>query len=123
MRCRSEPWFFSLHALDAERVCFLEFGGQGGVWETLPSDGAAETEDGHGADGGAAAIRGGGKWATVDDAVADFDSGGKAVEDEASGAGLERVDEAAVCGKLGIGGVEAGGELAFEMRDGGFDFL
>ena len=93
-----QPSFGSLHALDPQRIRVLEFGGKEGIWETLPSDGAAEAEDGHGSDGGAAAVRGGRKGAAVDHAATHFDAGGEAVEDEAACTLLEGVDESGVGG-------------------------
>jgi hypothetical protein len=112
----------SAHSLNPQRICVLEFCGECFIWEALPSDGTAEAEDGHGADGGAAAIRGGGKRTAVDHAGADFDAGGEAVENQPTRAALEGVDEAGVAGKLGGGGVEAGGELALEAGKSRLDF-
>ena len=40
----------SLGALDVQWVRVLELGGKECVWEALPSDGAAEAENRHGAD-------------------------------------------------------------------------
>ena len=51
-----QPSYESLHALDPKGIRILELGGKEGIWETLPSDGTAEAEDGHGADGRAATV-------------------------------------------------------------------
>jgi hypothetical protein len=112
----------SAHPFNPQRICVLEFCGECFVWEALPSDGAAEAEDGHGADRGAAAIRGGGERTAVDHAGTDFDAGREAIENQPTRAALEGVDETGVAGKLGGGGVKAGGELAFEAGKSGFDF-
>ena len=48
----------------------------------------------------------------MDHAGADFHAGGEAVEDKASGSVFHEFGEVAVVGELGIGAVQAGGELA-----------
>ena len=76
----------------------MKLGGKECVRKALPSDGTAEAEDGHGADGGAATVRGGREGAAVDHAATHFDAGGEAVEDEAACTLLQCVDEAGVMG-------------------------
>ncbi len=102
-----------------EGVAVLEGFGQKSGGEVLVADGTEEAVDGHGADGGGAAVGGGGEGAAVDHGVADFDSCGKAVDEEAAGFAFEDGEEEAGGGGVGVVHLEGSGELAVEVVGGG----
>lgn len=108
---------------DAAWVGGLEFGWEGGIGEALEADGAGVAEDGSGADRGAGAVRGGGVRAAVDHGGVDFDAGGEAVDDEATGFLLENLEKVSGLGEFLVGGVDGGGELALKTVCGGDHIL
>ena len=82
--------------------------------EVLIADWAHESIDGLGADRGVAAVAGGGIRATVHHGVADFNSGWKAVNDEAARLVFEHGNQVAEGEDVGFGSVQRGGELALQ---------
>src|SRR5690349_19529145 len=109
-------------AADAEGVAVLESGGQGIAWDVLVADGAHEALDGAGADRSGAAIAGGGEGATMHDGMSDFDTGGEAVDDEATGLFFQKRQQVTVMIPFGAFDLQGGGELAFERVDNGSGF-
>ena len=106
---------------EAEGVGVTQFGGQGGVRIVLVADETREAVDGVGADGGGASVRERRVGAAVHDGVRDFDAGGEAVDDDASGDGFEAGDERGVLAEFGVGSVDGRGEVAVQGAEDGVD--
>ena len=79
--CRSQGSALAGYSIppDAQRIRVLQLRRELGVRAVLPGDGAAEADDRQGADGAATSIGGRREGAAVDDAVADLEAGGEAV--------------------------------------------
>ena len=95
----------------------LECGGQQAVREVLIADRAQETQDSRGADRGGSRVGGGREWASVDHRITHLNTGGPAVDQQASGFAFQSRQQGPGTFQVCVIQLQGDGQLAFQMLE------